>query len=88
MRPGRGVAGLPGTGPRLTAKRALDCHSTEQWWHCPQYAANGQGIHVQCRFSDVSGLTDKPHRFLVNGTSEGSTVRCSERVRLLSDIGE
>lgn len=84
----RARRGSPGPGPRPPSKRAADRRRTERRWPCPRYAADEQGTHTQCRFGDISGFADGQHRFVVNGASRDAAVRCSERVALLSDIGE
>ncbi|XP_039702956.1 interleukin-3 receptor subunit alpha [Pteropus medius] len=64
----------------------LENVNTEQRWQCPQYTANDQGTHVQCRFGNISGFASTQYRLLVNGTSKDSRIRCSELVTPLSYI--
>uniref|UniRef100_A0A8C0I2K8 Interleukin-3 receptor subunit alpha n=1 Tax=Balaenoptera musculus TaxID=9771 RepID=A0A8C0I2K8_BALMU len=47
-------------------------------WPCSQYTADEQGTNVQCRFHNISVLSKDQTRFLVNGTSSGSKIPCSE----------
>ncbi|KAJ8784327.1 hypothetical protein J1605_008332 [Eschrichtius robustus] len=57
-------------------------------WPCSQYTADEQGTNVQCRFHNISVLSKDQTRFLVNGTSSGSKIPCSETSDRLAKIGE
>ncbi|XP_058906677.2 interleukin-3 receptor subunit alpha isoform X6 [Kogia breviceps] len=55
-------------------------------WPCSQYRADEQGTNVQCRFHNISVLSKDQTRFLVNGTSSGSKIPCSETSDKLAKI--
>ncbi|XP_068388594.1 interleukin-3 receptor subunit alpha isoform X2 [Eschrichtius robustus] len=55
-------------------------------WPCSQYTADEQGTNVQCRFHNISVLSKDQTRFLVNGTSSGSKIPCSETSDRLAKI--
>ncbi|XP_036696616.1 interleukin-3 receptor subunit alpha isoform X1 [Balaenoptera musculus] len=55
-------------------------------WPCSQYTADEQGTNVQCRFHNISVLSKDQTRFLVNGTSSGSKIPCSETSDKLAKI--
>ncbi|XP_035567276.2 interleukin-3 receptor subunit alpha isoform X1 [Canis lupus dingo] len=52
---------------------------------CPRYEANNRGVHVRCRFDDVSRL-QRHIQFWVNGTSRRSGIPCSDLCVELPEI--
>ncbi|XP_014651002.1 PREDICTED: interleukin-3 receptor subunit alpha [Ceratotherium simum simum] len=60
---------------------------THEEWQCARYRADERGTHTWCHFDDVSRFSDHFYRFLVNGTSRGSRIPCSEIFEELSEIG-
>lgn len=64
----------------------LENINTSQKWECSNYTANELGQHIQCQFDDVSQFSEDQYRFLARGTSNESTVPCSELITYLSDI--
>ncbi|KAF5920770.1 hypothetical protein HPG69_010304 [Diceros bicornis minor] len=59
---------------------------THEEWQCARYRADERGTHTWCHFDDVSRFSDRFYRFLVNGTSRGSGIPCSEIFEELSEI--
>ncbi|KAM5221075.1 interleukin-3 receptor subunit alpha [Ctenodactylus gundi] len=68
---------------RLTRPRGSP-HSTQHEHPCPHYETDGRGVHVGCRFPNVTAL---PHIFTVtvHGTSRVHPVPCTD---LSSDLRE
>ncbi|XP_035873139.1 interleukin-3 receptor subunit alpha [Phyllostomus discolor] len=66
---------------------------TSQKWPCPHYTKEEPGTRVGCQFADLSELLAEEDekryfRFVVQGTSGGSRVPCSEIFQSLSEIEE
>ncbi|XP_045711937.1 interleukin-3 receptor subunit alpha isoform X1 [Phyllostomus hastatus] len=70
----------------------LEDLGTTQKWPCPHYTKGEPGAHVGCQFADVSRLPAEEYwryfRFVVQGTSGGSRVPCSEIFASFSEIEE
>ena len=71
----------------LRSPRALRPRRAYREQECPRYEANNRGVHVRCRFDDVSRL-QRHIQFWVNGTSRRSGIPCSDLCVELPEIGE
>ncbi|XP_049727843.1 interleukin-3 receptor subunit alpha isoform X1 [Elephas maximus indicus] len=55
-------------------------------WACGHYTTDMRGIHTGCHFDNISRLKNHHHHFVVNGTSEGFIIPCTEIFATLSEI--
>uniref|UniRef100_A0A8C0JK70 Uncharacterized protein n=1 Tax=Canis lupus dingo TaxID=286419 RepID=A0A8C0JK70_CANLU len=69
----------------LRSPRALRPRRAYREQECPRYEANNRGVHVRCRFDDVSRL-QRHIQFWVNGTSRRSGIPCSDLCVELPEI--
>ncbi|XP_039101230.1 interleukin-3 receptor subunit alpha isoform X2 [Hyaena hyaena] len=67
------------------APRDLQYHLTYEMQECPRYEVDVRGTRVRCHFAGVSRLGGHI-QVLVNGSSRGASIPCSERTVELADV--